>query len=350
MWKKLMKKRWYWGTDIISWSRLFWMHSTWMQTKRYNHWTIQKDVWITYFCWSNRKIAREPRSKVSAWSWDMEGHARKCMERFCELANKKTGQLHKASSPCLDDHQMKKEELENTVNCHKFAHILSVNACTWQELVDQTFCGQSINWPDLSRNGHNLVTDDWHDEFPTFITQVITANIVMWVMRRNIVDQGSSKTPILQDILETPNQHSYRSVGCARSEPQYLTALQNLKSFRLDAGLRMEGLPTLELWDQAKRLKNSPSQSKHARGKPVLPPKTHPRLVKCQVSSVKCKCWSVKHWSGSFERTSCWKEITVVHLRRQRSCDKDDHQGMKSHDEACVMNSQSCIRLVVRQN
>ena len=47
----------------------------------------------------------EPRAKTSAWSYDMEGHARKCMERYCELANKKTEQLHKVSSPCLDDHQ-----------------------------------------------------------------------------------------------------------------------------------------------------------------------------------------------------------------------------------------------------
>ena len=66
-----------------------------------------------------------PRSKVCAWSCDMEGHARKCVEWYCELANKKTGQLHKVSSPCLDDHQIKKEELEKTVNCHKIAHILS---------------------------------------------------------------------------------------------------------------------------------------------------------------------------------------------------------------------------------
>ena len=55
----------------------------------------------------------KPRPKTSAWSNDMEGHARKCEERYCELANKKTEQLFKVSSPCLDDHKIKKEELEN---------------------------------------------------------------------------------------------------------------------------------------------------------------------------------------------------------------------------------------------
>ena len=43
----------------------------------------------------------------------MEGHARKCVERYCELANKKTEQLFKVSHPCLDDHQIRKEELGN---------------------------------------------------------------------------------------------------------------------------------------------------------------------------------------------------------------------------------------------
>ena len=48
-----------------------------------------------------------------AWSCDMEGYARKCVERYCELANKKTEQLYKVSSPCLYDHIFKKEELES---------------------------------------------------------------------------------------------------------------------------------------------------------------------------------------------------------------------------------------------
>ena len=55
----------------------------------------------------------KPRAKTSAWSYDMEGHARKCVEQYCVSANKKTEQLFKVSHPCLDVHQIKKEELEN---------------------------------------------------------------------------------------------------------------------------------------------------------------------------------------------------------------------------------------------
>ena len=53
-----------------------------------------------------------------------EGHAKKCVERFCELANKKIEQIHKVSSPCLDDHQFKKEELESVGEYLKYAHKL----------------------------------------------------------------------------------------------------------------------------------------------------------------------------------------------------------------------------------
>ena len=50
---------------------------------------------------------------ISSWSYDMEGHAKKCVERYCELANKTTQQLYKVSTPCIDDHHFKEEELKS---------------------------------------------------------------------------------------------------------------------------------------------------------------------------------------------------------------------------------------------
>ena len=46
---------------------------------------------------------------ISSWSFDMEGHAKKCVERYCELANKTTQQLYKVSTPRIDDHHFKEE-------------------------------------------------------------------------------------------------------------------------------------------------------------------------------------------------------------------------------------------------
>ena len=50
---------------------------------------------------------------ISSWSYDMAGHAKKCVERYCELANKTTQQLYKVSTPRIDDHHFKEEELKS---------------------------------------------------------------------------------------------------------------------------------------------------------------------------------------------------------------------------------------------
>ena len=50
--------------------------------------------------------------RFSSWSYDMAVRAKKCVERYCELANKKTQQLCKVSTPCIDDHHFKEEEMK----------------------------------------------------------------------------------------------------------------------------------------------------------------------------------------------------------------------------------------------
>ena len=60
--------------------------------------------------------------RISSWSYDMAGHAKKCVERYCELANKTTPQLCKVSTPCIVDHHFKKKKKQNLLeNCHKYA-------------------------------------------------------------------------------------------------------------------------------------------------------------------------------------------------------------------------------------
>ena len=43
----------------------------------------------------------------------MEGRAKKCVERYCEVVGEETEQLYTVSTPCSDDHYFKKEELES---------------------------------------------------------------------------------------------------------------------------------------------------------------------------------------------------------------------------------------------
>ena len=51
--------------------------------------------------------------RIFSWSYALDRHAKKCVESFCELANKTTQQLYKVFTPCIDDHHFKEEELKS---------------------------------------------------------------------------------------------------------------------------------------------------------------------------------------------------------------------------------------------
>ena len=59
------------------------------------------------------KLPCSENIRISSWSYDMESHAKKCVERYRELANKTTQQLYKVSTPCIDDHHVKEEEMKS---------------------------------------------------------------------------------------------------------------------------------------------------------------------------------------------------------------------------------------------
>ena len=55
--------------------------------------------------------SRRLDADISSWSCDMEDHAKKWVERYCELANKATQQLHKVGTSFMVDHQFREEEI-----------------------------------------------------------------------------------------------------------------------------------------------------------------------------------------------------------------------------------------------
>ena len=59
------------------------------------------------------KLPFRQNLRISSWSYGMAGHAKKCVERYCELANKTTQQLCKVSTPCIADHHFKEEEMKS---------------------------------------------------------------------------------------------------------------------------------------------------------------------------------------------------------------------------------------------
>ena len=68
------------------------------------------------------KLPFSQNLRISSWSNDMAGHAKKCVERFCELSNRTTQQLYEVSTPCIDDHHFKEEEMKSVGELSQVCH------------------------------------------------------------------------------------------------------------------------------------------------------------------------------------------------------------------------------------
>ena len=98
MWKNYSTKKSIWENQHLSW-----IMYTWACTQR--EFEISKDIVDNYRTMFESRISAGgieklpfPRNlRISSWSYDMAGHAKKCVERYCELANKTTQQLYKVS-------------------------------------------------------------------------------------------------------------------------------------------------------------------------------------------------------------------------------------------------------------
>ena len=79
--------------------------------------------------------------RISSWSYDLEVHAKKCAERYCELANRTTQQLYKVDTPCIDDHHFKEEEIKSVGELSKVSSQI-VLKCLYLASIGLIFYGQ----------------------------------------------------------------------------------------------------------------------------------------------------------------------------------------------------------------
>ena len=122
---------------------------------------ISKDIVDNYRTMFESRISAGATEKlpcsgnlcISSRSYDMEGHAKKCVERHCELANKTTQQLYKVSTPCIDDHHLKEEEMKSVGELSK--------VCS--QIVLKCLCLPRIGRPDIlwSENKLALSITKW---------------------------------------------------------------------------------------------------------------------------------------------------------------------------------------------
>ena len=165
------------------------------------------------------KSYQKPHAKTVAWSCDMEGHARKCVERYCELENKEE-QLCIVSSPCLGDHQCKQEELESVGDIlwsvNKFARAVT----KWTQACDRRLARliSHVHHTSDYRQYCHVGNTAQHCRMGFFQDSDFAG------------DFEDSEINLGERSLEA--EHCSPSVGCARSKRQYPTVPQNLKLCR----------------------------------------------------------------------------------------------------------------------
>ena len=209
---------------------------------------------------ATKKLPCSENLHISSWSYDMEGHAKKCVERYCELANKTTQQLYKVSTPCIDDHHFKEEmksvgELSQVcsqivLKCLYLARIVrpdilwSVNKLARSITTWTKSCDKRLN---------RLISYIHHTcEYKQYCYVGNTAK-----QCRLGLFQDSDFAGDLEDSKSTSGgtlcvfgSHTFVPISwMCKKQTSFSHSLTESEIISLDTGLRLDGLLALEFWD-----------------------------------------------------------------------------------------------------
>ena len=228
----------------------------------------------------NRKTSFPQNLRISSWSYDMEGHAKKCVERYCELANKTTQQLYIVSTPCIDDHHFKEEELKSVGEMSQ--------VCT--QIVLKCLYLARIGRPDIlwSVNKRAISITKWTKACDKRLNRLIshihhTSEYKQCCHVGNTAKQcrlglfqDSDFTGDLEDSKFTSGgtlcifgSHTFVPISwMCKKQTAVLHSSTESEIISLDTGLRLDGLPALELWDLIFSVLGNVSRVSDNSGKP----------------------------------------------------------------------------------
>ena len=218
--------------------------------------------------------------RISSWSYDMAGHAKKCVERYCELANKTTQQLYKVSTPCIDDHHFKEEEMKSV---GELSHVCSqiVLKCLYLARIGQPDILWSVNklarsitkWTKACDKRLNQLISKIHHtcEYKQYCHVSNTAKQCRLGLFQDCDFAGD-----LEDSKSTSGgtlcifgNHTFVPISwmCKKQTTVSHSSTES-EIISLDTGLRLDGLPALELWDLIVSVLGNVSRFSDGSGKP----------------------------------------------------------------------------------
>ena len=228
------------------------------------------------------KLPLPQNLRISSWSYDMEGHAKKCVERYWELAEKTTQQLYKVSTLCIDDHHFKKEEMKSVGELPK--------VCS--QMVQKCFFLARIGRPDILWSVNKLARSitKWTKACDKRLNRLIsyihhTCEYKQYCHEGNTAKQcrlglfqDSDFAGDLEDSKSTSGgtlcvfgSHTFLPI-CWMCKKQTAVSHSSTESeiISLDAGLRLDGLLALELWDLNVSVLGNITQTTERTERPVI--------------------------------------------------------------------------------
>ena len=207
------------------------------------------------------KLPCSENFRFSSWSYHMEGHAKNCVERYCELANKTTQQVYKVSTPCIDDHQFKEEEVKYVGELLKVCSQI-VLKCSYLARIGRHDILWSVNKLARSITKWTKACDKRLNRLISFIHH--TCDYKQYCHVGNTAKQcrlglfqDSDFVGDLEDSKSTSGgtlcifgSHTFALISWMCKEQTAVShSSTESEIISPDTGLRLDGLPALELWD-----------------------------------------------------------------------------------------------------
>ena len=212
----------------------------------------------------------------------MEGHAKKCVERYCELSNKTTQQLHKVSTPCINDHHFKEDEMKSVGELSKVC---------FQIVLKYLYLAR-IGRPDILWSVNKLARSitKWTKACDKRLNRLIsyfhhTSEYKQYCYVGNTAKQcrlglfqDSDFEGDLEDSKSTSGgtlcifgSHTFVPISwMCKKQTSVSHSSTESEIISLDAGLRSDGIPALELWDLIVSVLGDTIQTPERPGRPIV--------------------------------------------------------------------------------
>ena len=208
----------------------------------------------------------------------MAGHAKKCVERYCELANKTTQQLYKVTTPCIDDHHSKEEELKSVGEMSKVCSQI-VLKCLYLARIGRPDILWSVNKFARSITKLTKACDKRLSRLISYIHHACDYKQYCHVGNtakqcRLGLFQDSDFAGDLEDSKSTSGgtlcifgSHTFVPISwMCKKQTSVSHSSTESEIISLDAGLRLGGIPALDLRDLIVAVLGNTYQSNQARG------------------------------------------------------------------------------------